>query len=375
VLFRSAQAFYKSRGACQPVSQYDGTGDFFAAEQTPSSDWVQFQPELKKVTDRLGVAYLNGSDGSRVLDGLRLLPENKACQEETADGATVSTPPPAGAGSVRCLPSNMTALDASYFTDGTCRTSVAAMLACNPPDLVRGYAPEIPIDAAVPICRPSAGIAPAPLFRPVLVPSSAVYVGYGQADGGMSCTPTPYGGFQYYAAGAPVPMEEFPVVTLGPKGSGRFQPIVTSSEGRTLYTHANLLYDTETASVCQPEQLPGDGRTICIPDSVAVTGPSDYSGPFADPACTKHLVGFEPDCGQPVPVAVQVLLPNGSCGAVTFRQIVGVHAAPTYVFEQSGPPDLQGLCGPAPPGSSVAYDIGGEVDPASLFPLLVPGDL
>jgi hypothetical protein len=38
-------------------------------------------------------------------------------------------------------------------------------------------------------------------------------------------------------------------------------------------------------------------------------------------------------------------------------------------------PGVQSFCAPASPGSSVAYDIGGEVDPASLFPLLAPGDL
>jgi hypothetical protein len=278
------------------------------------------------------------------------------------------------AGPVRCLPSNMTALQASYFANGACTgANVAMMLACNPPDLVRGFGAEIPIDAAIPPCATT--FPAVPLFRPVAVPSPAVYLGSTLQDGGTSCEPTPYGGFQYYAAGAPVQMEEFPVVTLGPKGSGRYQPLVTSSEGRTLYVHSNLLYDTQTATVCRPEQLPGDGRTLCIPDSIAGLSSSDF-GPYSDPACTNHLVAVEA-CNKAAPPAAEVSLPSrNSCGAVTFRKVLGLHAGPTYSLgAQFGPPGGQGFCAPAEPGTSVAYDLGGEVDPATLFPLLKREDL
>src|SRR5262249_38142466 len=102
------------------------------ATPTPLGDWVKFKRETTNVTKNLGVSSLVGSDGSRWVQSLVLIPEGLLCAGATQTGS----PTP------RCVPSDRVdrSTGSSLFGDSACTQRLGGR--CDPnPKLIEDFDP------------------------------------------------------------------------------------------------------------------------------------------------------------------------------------------------------------------------------------------
>jgi hypothetical protein len=315
---------------------------------------VSLERELTAVTARLGVAYWKGRDGARLLDGLRLLPEDISCTEtDTAPGV------------MRCTPSNETYTGTSFFESESCERPVSVIFSCDDLQVIRGPyvgGNQPPRGDGCP--RPST---PAPLFRAERIESSTVYTT--TAEEGV-CTPTPFLGLDYFRRGPFVPFEEYPVVESTHEGAGRFQLVHAESEGRRLFARPQRLFDADVGAECLASEL--DGRTFCLPADQHLS--ASYVA-FADPRCERPVGVFD-SCVRALPRAVFAPQLQGGAGCATPPLLaVGPRREGTadtlYRLDT-----LDGRCSPdGGVAGAVLHELSPLGDPATLFPLLTPATL
>lgn len=318
---------------------------FVEITPSPSDEWVALEPQVVRVTDRLGIRYLRGSDGSRLFDTILLLPDEMPCRETTADGVTV-----------RCLPS-YEHFAGSYFSDPTCTGPVAATFSCEPVGLIYAVtdAGAVPPATAthVPACEP-ASTTLAPLFR--AISDDSAYTTFGAPTSG--CIPA--GGFHFYSRGDRVSFDSFPELRFAHEGGERLHPVYLEGEGRRLSIVPDVLYDTALSSYCTPNS---SGQ--CIPDDLA------GGGLYGDPKCTVPLAKGASPCRVPVVFQGAPDSPDGSsptCAtSPTWYSLGAAHPGPTYADNGFG-------CVAISPAGPV-FEIGNRVDPNVVFATMTAGSL
>ena len=336
-----AQIYAASVFGCDPVpfsaSQFTRV---LGATPSPAAEWIAFKHEVKPITNRLGVAYWTGSDGSQLIDSAWLLEQDAPCRYEVDES-----------GAERCVPSRRVYADRSYFTDNTCKTNVALTFECNPPELLSPVNDGLNSDL-VKCLQPTV---PRSFYTAQHVDSLLVY---STADG-ASCSTTKYGGFVYYGPGKEVLVDTFPPLVTTHAGSGRIQRMFWTSEGKRLY--AGGLYDTELDGACDP--TPTRTGSVCQLEDIYY----GY-GYYADKSCSVPLYVGAPTCKTP-----KVVLDSSSGGfncndhlASLARRVLKEHVGPAYTSD--GIPEG---CAPAvmTPGN-VLYDLGESVAPEKIFATL-----
>jgi hypothetical protein len=342
-----ATPYMKSVFGCGPVPSVSPGSQYFEATASPATDWVVFEHAVQPVTSRLGVAYHDGTDGSRVVDGAWLLAQQLACGRAT-DASQVE----------RCVPSNRLTVASTYFAGDGCRTPVGLTLDCGPPDLLMGPGATY----TGPSCTyPTID---GTLYAATPVDPSAVFT---TSAAGGTCAPTPYAGFRYYSPGAVARFEDYPIVETVHEGSGRIQQSYLTSEGKRLF--ATGLYDSQIGVGCTPAAE--GNRTLCE-TSFPTTAQAPLGAYFADARCGTPVFNAAGYCGgEGQVVGVQSPAPPPVCGSapVALFRRGAAHTGRVYST-------LQGPCAPAPTSiGSQWYEVGAPVDAAEVFATLTEAEL
>lgn len=332
------------------------TGTYREATPVPLTEWVKYERRTVKVTDRLGVSTLSGSDGSLLIEGLTVLPEDVLC------GAAIQGGPTA-----RCIPSNRLGRPNSggtHFADADCRDALAAQCELNPA-LMEGF--------DTPTSSPNPGPCPPRTFPKVgslfkvgkLVDHSEIHML--QNDVCVIAPPEKVlGAFYYYSTGAPVPFDDYPIVGEVLSGNGRLQQVgYVSENGTKLYTEPGIFFDTVAKTYCSPSDPLFDGRTVCVPPN-ALTPVSGSL--FGDAQCTQPVSGGL-GCGGPLGISSESrVTPSGETYACSYQlNRLTPHVGPVFTTEA-------GMnCQPFVPDLALplqTYDVGEPVELEAAFPPL-----
>jgi hypothetical protein len=347
------QLYGQSIFGCLPRGPGDPGGNYREARRTSFDDWVLFTREATSVTDRLGVFSWDGTDGSRVVEGLALLPERILCTGATQGGSVA-----------RCVPSKrLRGQGGRLFGDNACGDELVTW--CYPaPDLIEGDSlPEPPRAPGDPCASSSTPFDPVGQLYRVRdeVPRSEIRSK--TADGGCGAAPgdSLLGSFHYFRSGAPVRFEDYPIVRREFSGSGRLRrALLVTSDGTPLYALPSILYDTAAGSTCTLyESRPGE-PSYCVPDRARWSTFGDF---FGDAGCT-HILWEDTGCGSTRPI--EVTSEVAGCPTKSFRGLT----------PYKGPVFKRGLtCEAVDPSAKQLYVLAETVDPRDYFPELVPTEL
>jgi hypothetical protein len=335
-------------GACiKQNSSASSNQKFLEAIPSPLEGWAAFDRELVPVTDRLGVAFWVGADGSRVEDGLRLLPDDLPCEPSADVPGRLSDAQP-----MWCIPSGRASEGQSPFLDEACDRHLTSALSCEPAQIIQRTG------------VPSACGVPLEFFEIAgVLPDGAPHLLQG-----ATCAPAGpvlAGGQAYYRVGPPLRPESYPSLELTPQGTGRFRQLFLTSGGRNIA--ARGIYDGTYDSACAGTVFP-DGSARCAPGGAVASWNGDYS----DPTCTRPIAAAT--C-QPLHTTPTVTIVGGATttacapAAATPRAVGRPYSGPLYAKQGAGCD--QGVPNP----DQQYYETGDPLDPGSLFALLQESSL
>lgn len=309
----------------------------------PQSELVSFTLKLESATPELQRARWVGSDGSELVDAIRLADTTRdaGCQ------AAYIGLPDAGGGT-RCLPPRRAVHRGGGgdgpFSEATCTAPLAdygSTDTCGPPQIAlqRRAAP----DAGAGSCAPTV------FFTAHALGASAPDA---FTKAGVACNPeSATASRTFWSIGAELSGASYPELVQTVFGTTRVRTQALASKGVQLFQGG--AFDTVHGVACSAMKL-GAG-TYCVNE---VPDPYDL---FEDAACTKPIV-LGSSCGSG-PQAATIRQPRADgCG----DEVTEVHSvtplAITEVYRKDG-----ATC-TAEPLQSVAYAVGPVVDPATIFP-------
>jgi hypothetical protein len=260
-------------GTCQQASLLPG--HLYSTIPSPPTDWVSFERTVVPVTAELGVVHFSGSDGTRLLGDIRILPEDIQCQPFGVGDAAVN--PPSVRAEYHCVPSNRASLSTgALFSDTTCTATVATASDCATPDLL------------VPPNPPSGPCGNAELtFFAVgsVVPNSRVYT---SVSGPCRSAEGLLGGLTSYQQGPAVDPATFPAMQARPEGADGLQRWIWRAGGEYL-SEASPVWWSDTASGAAAQSITfSDGVDRGVFSTSFVNEPY-----YADAACTKPLLSIQ----------------------------------------------------------------------------------
>jgi hypothetical protein len=165
----------------------------------------------------------------------------------------------------------------------------------------------------------------------------------------------------FYDTGATLAPAELAPLAYRSEGKGAvLVQAVVAPGGQRL--RANGLFDGGRAASCQPT-VAADGLLRCLPSSFQAT--SVYS----DAGCTKPLLRTTHDCAAPPVFATLDPVTDGCAAAKVHVFAPGARVTPTATYLLSG--DCTKL---AVSPSADYYELGAEIDPATLPPVTLTTD-
>jgi hypothetical protein len=327
-------------GFCLPQQPSSGQELFEGVESKPE-DWVALTRETVAVTSELGVSFWTGEDGSRLKDGLVLLPDDVPCELSSYTQDAASGP------LLRCLPTARAVEGRSSYMGDTCSSYLTSSPSCQPARLIERVGEATQCGSPVQLFEIGAEL-----------DGSAVH----QLSGG-ACTPVPpafVGQDHYYATGEPLADDRYPRVELLHDGSGRLAQEYLVSDGKKIA--AKGIFDTKRKTSCTSVALP-DGTTGCVSSGELAS----FNGDYADPDCTQPVASVACPKEGLTPRAVVVdQPPTRTCvSAVSALRTLGKpYTGPVYA--RTGASCQEGQRNDV----DTYYEVGGPVAPSSLFAAL-----
>lgn len=243
-----------------PCSLFDRSaspspGSYYEAVPSAPADWVEFTEVVEPVTEALGVASWKAPDGTRIPNGLRLLPSGEACEGFFSDATET-----------HCIPT-LRASPGDGFDNDQC-TGQPVAGSCGPAGIIVSASPSQLYETGA-VVSPVYFHSPTDVTQCTTLPAS------------WTSPPNPS---VFYEFGPPVSLDKYPALTLVKVGSDRLQIEYVTSGGKNLLV--NSYFDTKYGMPCTPTML-SDGGTWCVPGAMAFIPETDNV--FADSRCTRPI--------------------------------------------------------------------------------------
>lgn len=321
-------SFNRFLGACEVAS--DGAPvELFTLEPSDPSVFAGGELFLES-HGGVEVEVFVGDDGARLVTSVRDPTTTRSCtMSPVADGDREAT----GV----CLPTAAAGL--SYAIDRSCHGEVA--LTCKPIDCP---------DPTVVFVRPE--------------PCSPSFELFAVGDGpGTELCPLPndFPVCPYFEVGDAIDPSSFPSLTLAPRGTGRLRAHdVIADDGQAVAAHASPFWDEELGLHCGTVRFDWmeDDAQVCLVDVA-----SDWIG-FADPECTRPVVGFGTCHDRPPSYAASDFDPWDQ----------GYSSATAHLYAIEGPLDGDTVYTPECVATSFTGElwiVGDEISTADGLPMLV----
>jgi hypothetical protein len=316
--------YAKEDGGCVAIA-VDPRRAYYAMGATrPPKDFVKLVSGIEPIAGGVGVAVVDGEDGSRFPRSLLVdVARSKACDLLTAAD-----------GKKRCLPSG--AATVAGFTDAACSSPAAlATTACEPL-----LAPSTAL-VADPANAGRAHVHELGAKRP----TKEIY----QRADAMTCSGPSFAVEDVHDLGTEIPPASFP--EMGETTAGGSRIVATRlTAGGALLPRWNRLEDTMLGVRCSPS-LAGDGKLRCLPQALVRS--------FSDDQCTVPIVIVNSSS-----TPSHALAPDASCPRRFPVVSVGaeITPAPEKVYVNYSGPCVPTSVSP----TARAFAVGSEV-PASTF--------
>jgi hypothetical protein len=353
--------------SCQPSQNGTSGGDFYEVVPTPPSEWVAYQREVVPLSADVGVEAWHGEDGSRIVGGFQMLPEKIPC-------SPLADEKPIGNSPSYCVPAARGVDAVDYFVDGTCTEFVSSGSRCNPPviaarrQLVQCDPPHFSDLGKERTAESLFWQVPGILRKlsPQEAPCEAVPAGVLETENA-----------RYFEIGPEINPARYPSLNETWVGQG---PILgarwTGNGTSTLFTSGSGTdaRDARSSEMCNVIQ--GPEKAFCTYS----IGATSADGLFADAECTKPLFAFDPTGNStPDSCASNVHKPkwtvpvsgNTGCGPVDplspLQPVLDLHQGPIYADDPENPGTQCALADASSLSQYKIYDLGDQIDSASVF--------